>query len=219
MTQDYAETLRWYRLAADQGNADAQVSIDRFDQARVNPQTIKDQLVKLLDSGVSTSASLERQIFLSRQLLIHSRATDNRLAMQRVLASSLLKYDELVHDPRILGEATAAYQEAALSSSREEDPEIWADIQIDFGYALVKNGTLIGDLRALAASATAFRNAQQVYTKEREPQQWAKTYSNLGVALSTIGELTSDLTLISDAAVAYKHALEVYTPRGVHERR
>ena len=88
-------------------------------------------------------------------------------------------------------EALDSYQKALSFVEREQQPELWAEVQVDVGRASQELG---GRTRGpaihqyLAQAVAAYRAALEVYTREQLPQHWATTQNNLGSALQEQGD-------------------------------
>jgi tetratricopeptide (TPR) repeat protein len=118
---------------------------------------------------------------------------------------------------KFLGEAVAAYQQALLVRTREQQPRQWAITQNSLGNALQAQGTRAAKqdaLRLLDQALVAYREALVVFTSDQSLALWAMTKHNLGSALQEQATRTDgpqSERLLREAVAAYNEALMVWT--------
>jgi tetratricopeptide (TPR) repeat protein len=118
---------------------------------------------------------------------------------------------------KLLGEAVAAYQQALLVRTREQQPRQWAITQNSLGNALQAQGTRAAKqdaLRLLDQALVAYREALVVFTSDQSLALWAMTKHNLGSALQEQATRTDgpqSERLLREAVAAYNEALMVWT--------
>ena len=73
---------------------------------------------------------------------------------------------------------------------KEQQPDLWANLQNELGLSLVKQSSTSGDRKILLGNAiTAHENALQIVTIESDPMRWSYMTVNLANALVGYSEL------------------------------
>jgi tetratricopeptide (TPR) repeat protein len=110
-----------------------------------------------------------------------------------------------------------AYQAALRFVEQDQQPELWAAVQVDVGMACAKIGVGTEGTEAnqyLSRAVMAYRAALDIYKREKFPQQWAATQNDLGNALEDQGMRAGGKEsgdLLSEAVTAFREALKIYT--------
>jgi CHAT domain-containing protein len=106
-------------------------------------------------------------------------------------------------------------RQALTLISRDKDPTVWADLQIQLGNSLAQDPQ---DARAenIEQAIQHYEQALQVFTRQGFPEDWATTQNNLAAAYSNRvrGERADNL---EQAIQHYWQALEVQTRRALPE--
>lgn len=80
-------------------------------------------------------------------------------------------------------EALHSYERALSYATRDADPQLWADIQVDIGGAHTELGIRVADAAIhyhLTHAIAAYRQALEVRTRATLPQDWAATHTCSG---------------------------------------
>jgi hypothetical protein len=111
-----------------------------------------------------------------------------------------------------LVEAVQLYQLALQAGiTREDRPELWAQIQSNLGLAFVSMPMSdAGAKLRHAVAIQAFREALHVYTRETHPDAWASTMLNMANAMQYLPSSHPKENLM-DAVTAYEELLSVRT--------
>ncbi|HYO15594.1 MAG TPA: CHAT domain-containing tetratricopeptide repeat protein [Thermoanaerobaculia bacterium] len=98
---------------------------------------------------------------------------------------------------------------------REENPRLWAVLQIELGNCLAQMPR--GRTGSLEQAITAYEQALRVWTREETPEQWAIAMYNLGAFYRDLksGDPAENL---DRSIAAMEHALEVWTQATVPQQ-
>lgn len=125
---------------------------------------------------------------------------------------AVLLHQQADTDRSKLVEAVQLYQLALQAGiTREDRPELWAQIQSNLGLAFVSMPMSdAGAKLRHAVAIQAFREALHVYTRETHPDAWASTMLNMANAMQYLPSSHPKENLM-DAVTAYEELLSVRT--------
>lgn len=125
---------------------------------------------------------------------------------------AVLLHQQADADRSKLVEAVQLYQLALQAGiTREDRPELWAQIQSNLGLAFVSMPMSdAGAKLRHAVAIQAFREALHVYTRETHPDAWASTMLNMANAMQYLPSSHPKENLM-DAVTAYEELLSVRT--------
>jgi tetratricopeptide (TPR) repeat protein len=216
-TINFTKAIREWATNYGFGAAQAKAEIDKW-VAQVKEK--EDDLHKL---GLAAFAEKK---FGKAESLFKQSAGAKIKSLKAVKAQEQQLTIEIISDYRLAGdsaynnykfhEAMNNYEMAASYATRETQPRLWAQIQVEIGNASAQKGIRAESHEVneyLKKSVSVYRNALKVYTRDQLPQQWAMTQNNLGTALKEQGIRTGGeqgKTLLAEAVEAFESALEVF---------
>jgi CHAT domain-containing protein len=109
--------------------------------------------------------------------------------------------------------AIAAYNNALLVYTKEEQPQAWASTNNNLGVAYLELAPFsVNPAEQIQEAIAVLIEALEVYTKEEQPQAWANTNNNLGGAYLELAPFSvNPAEQIQEAIAVFIESLEVYT--------
>ena len=120
-------------------------------------------------------------------------------------------------DPAMPRDAIAAFRRALAVLTREAEPSLWAEAQIELGSALALAGLSDAGPEGIARlqeATAAYRTGLAALSRETTPLRWALTQVKLGGVLVRSGERSNHARFWLAAATALFNALEVFEAEG-----
>ena len=110
-----------------------------------------------------------------------------------------------------LAKAIEVYRDVENRVEKETEPERWALLQNNIGYAYWRLGTRESGPEKLHRAIAAYEAALEIPMRESEPHFWATLQNNLANALQILADRESGNKTLERAIKAYQQALEVRT--------
>lgn len=164
------------------------------------------QLASLPATDAQQEAYWRRALALAGDTPLPGLLADLRFGL------AVLLHQQADTDRSKLVEAVQLYQLALQAGiTREDRPELWAQIQSNLGLAFVSMPMSdAGAKLRHAVAIQAFREALHVYTRETHPDAWASTMLNMANAMQYLPSSHPKENLM-DAVTAYEELLSVRT--------
>jgi len=191
------ETLRPILESADPvpaALADAAVSAFRIAESKSSPDDIAESvrlsLLAAQKADINTPQWAIAQSRLGDALLLAAAGHDNMTLLERSLD---------------------AYEKSLSAITKENDPDVWAEIKNNIGVIHWHMFELKTDKAFVDNALQAFDEAQSVRTRRDQPIQWGATQTSKATALFCLGEDLGDVEILTTAAEWLKEALEELT--------
>lgn len=120
-------------------------------------------------------------------------------------------------DPAIPADAVGALRRALTVLTRDAEPALWIDAQMELGAALALEGLALPEpvgLERLQEAAAAYQATLMALSREAAPLRWALIQVRLGGVLVRSGERSNQARFWLAAATALFNALDVFEAEG-----
>lgn len=114
-------------------------------------------------------------------------------------------------DNAALEKAISVYQDVEDRVDEASEPERWALLQNNIGYAYWRLGTRESGPEKLKLAVAAYEAALKIPLRDVDPHFWATLHNNLANALQILADRESGNETLQRAIKAYQAALEVRT--------
>lgn len=114
-------------------------------------------------------------------------------------------------DNAALEKAIDVYRDVERRVDKATEPQRWALLQNNIGYAFWRLGTRESGPEKLKQAVAAYEAALKIPLRDEEPHFWATLQNNLANALQVLADRESGNETLERAILAYQAALEVRT--------
>ena len=114
-------------------------------------------------------------------------------------------------DNSALEKAIDIYRDVERRVDKATEPQRWALLQNNIGYAFWRLGARESGPEKLKQAVAAYEAALKIPLRDEEPHFWATLQNNLANALQVLADRESGNETLERAIVAYRAALEVRT--------